>query len=197
MEKKELRRYIKQEFSNRLENEKKSLLKENDALTRIIVDSEAYCLCDIILSYSALPDEVNLYDINAMALLAGKTVALPRISRNGKKMAFYYSKSKSQRVKRGYCGIFEPDWHWKKLSFRKLKNKRVLVLVPGRAFDKDGYRLGRGKGFYDKYLTKLKKASCKSLDLCGVAFKFQVLDKIPVDDYDIKLDSVYFLPSFE
>lgn len=197
MNKKELRKNIKQQFTEKLANESESLYNENSSIEKLIINSELFIQSDVILSYFALPDEVNLFTVNKTGLFKNKLVALPRIAKNGKKMDFYFSKNQSQKVQRGYCGIFEPDWHWKKLTKRQLKNKNVLVLVPGRAFTKDGYRLGRGKGFYDKYLAQLKKASCKSLVLCGVAFNFQIVNEVPADEHDIKLDSVYFLPSFE
>ena len=59
------------------------------------------------------------------------------------------------------------------------ENKLDLVLVPGVAFDKDGNRLGTGKGFYDRYLKKLKP-----IPRIGLAFEAQMLDQLPKDDYD-------------
>lgn len=197
MNKKELRKNIKHLFVEKIANESESLNTENSSIEELIINSELFIQSDVILSYFALPDEVNLFTVNKTGLFNNKLVALPRITRNGKKMHFYFSQKQTQKVQKGYCGIFEPDWHWKKLTKRQLKNKKVLVLVPGRAFTKEGYRLGRGKGFYDKYLVQLKKASCKNLSLCGVAFHFQIVNDVPVDNHDIKLDSVYFLPSFE
>lgn len=59
-----------------------------------------------------------------------------------------------------------------------------LIIVPGLAFDTSCNRLGRGKGFYDRFLT-----SCKALKI-GLAFDFQVLDSIPITPQDIKMDMV-------
>ena len=71
----------------------------------------------------------------------------------------------------------------KKLSFPdNIGEKIEVVIVPGLAFDLEGYRLGRGGGFYDKFLPLL---NCLKI---GVAFDFQVVEKLPREDHDAKLD---------
>ncbi|OPJ55235.1 5-formyltetrahydrofolate cyclo-ligase [Alkalithermobacter paradoxus] len=78
-------------------------------------------------------------------------------------------------------GIREP----KREFIRKVnKNEIDLVIVPGVAFDKNGYRLGYGGGFYDKFLSDL---NCITV---GIAFEFQIFDCIPKEDHDIKLDYI-------
>lgn len=59
-----------------------------------------------------------------------------------------------------------------------------LIIVPGRAFDKKGNRLGRGKGYYDRFLLDKR---CPSI---GLAFNVQCLENIPVDDHDVSLSYV-------
>jgi 5-formyltetrahydrofolate cyclo-ligase len=59
-----------------------------------------------------------------------------------------------------------------------------LVLVPGVAFDLSGNRLGRGKGFYDQLLAKISGVKC------GVGYDFQLLEKIPAEPHDAKVDFV-------
>lgn len=61
-------------------------------------------------------------------------------------------------------------------------DKVDLVIVPGMAFDRRMNRMGRGKGYYDRFLKKLNAPKM------GVCFDFQLLDKIPFDDDDIKMD---------
>ena len=65
-----------------------------------------------------------------------------------------------------------------------------LVIVPMLAFDDKKNRLGYGKGFYDRYLSKLKKLN-KKMEAIGVAFSFQNYKKIPSSKYDFKLNSVF------
>jgi 5-formyltetrahydrofolate cyclo-ligase len=63
-------------------------------------------------------------------------------------------------------------------------NKFDLVLVPGAAFDLNGSRLGRGQGFYDRLLEKVSGVKC------GVAYDFQLLEKIPTEPHDAKVDFI-------
>ena len=65
-----------------------------------------------------------------------------------------------------------------------------LVIVPMLAFDDKKNRLGYGKGFYDRYLSKLKKLN-KKMEAIGVAFSFQKYKKIPSSKFDFKLNSVF------
>ena len=59
-----------------------------------------------------------------------------------------------------------------------------IVLVPGSAFDKRGFRVGYGKGYYDNFLRKLKALKI------GLCMDFQIVDEIPNKDWDVKLDKV-------
>jgi len=61
-----------------------------------------------------------------------------------------------------------------------------LGIIPGMAFDLQGNRLGRGKGYYDKLLKVL------NLETIGVCFSFQLVDKVPSDTFDIAMDSVIY-----
>ena len=63
-----------------------------------------------------------------------------------------------------------------------------LIIVPGVAFDRHGNRIGRGKGYYDRFL-------CQHLDVkrIGICFDFQLVDEVPTDPLDIKMDEVISL----
>ena len=75
------------------------------------------------------------------------------------------------------------------------KNKIInpdLILVPLLAFDKKGYRLGYGKGFYDRGIRALRKE--KDILAFGVAYDWQEVSKVPRDEFDVCLDGI-FTPS--
>ena len=63
-----------------------------------------------------------------------------------------------------------------------------VAIIPGMAFDRHGNRLGRGKGYYDRFLPLLPTRVFK----IGVCFPFQLLDDIPMEEHDIKMDVVFF-----
>ena len=93
----------------------------------------------------------------------------------------FFSWKKNEVLYVGEFGILEP-----------LKSKPKipdLILVPILAFDKNKYRLGYGKGFYDRYLNKyLKKFN--NIFTVGIAFSFQRHDNLPVSQKDVKLDYI-------
>jgi len=78
----------------------------------------------------------------------------------------------------GYGGIKEPRGN-------VYEGKIDVVIVPAVAFDIHGYRLGYGKGYYDRFLPKIEPVI-----KVGLAFDFQILDKIPHDPYDVKIDYI-------
>jgi len=61
-----------------------------------------------------------------------------------------------------------------------------LAIIPGVAFDRDNNRLGRGKAYYDKTLHRLKGKA----ELIGICYDFQLVDKVPTEPHDVKLDGV-------
>lgn len=79
-------------------------------------------------------------------------------------------------------------------AFSPLSNSHIggldLILMPGLGFDKNGNRLGRGKGFYDLYLQRCMRHSKGKPYTIALAFKEQLCEQIPVDDTDILLDEV-------
>ena len=93
----------------------------------------------------------------------------------------FFSWKKNEVLYVGKFGILEP-----------IKSKPKipdLILVPILAFDKNKYRLGYGKGFYDRYLNKYLK-KFKNIFTVGIAFSFQRHDNLPVNQKDVKLDYI-------
>lgn len=66
------------------------------------------------------------------------------------------------------------------------------MLVPGLAFTADGHRLGRGKGYYDKYLNKCNTNNSRHLTTLGLAFTEQLVDFIPTDEHDMMVHNVFY-----
>ena len=155
-----------------------------------IIGSEQYKNASEIYAYMALPDEVALIDVIKQAILDGKRVALPKIiSKDDGVMEFYYldsQKALGEQTSGGAYGILEPD---ETLPASPDSTSKTLILVPGRAFTKEGDRLGRGKGYYDRFLAKKR---LPNVTIAGVCFGFQILETLPVEENDFKMDSVFF-----
>ena len=120
--------------------------------------------------------EINVLKILEDKYMRKKNILLPVIEENNRMNFFPWKKNHALLVNK--FGILEPI-----KTKCKIPN---LILVPILAFDRNKYRLGYGKGFYDRYLKKYLKKFSNILTV-GVAFSFQKHHKIPIDKNDVKL----------
>jgi 5-formyltetrahydrofolate cyclo-ligase len=123
--------------------------------------------------------ELNVLKFLEIDYIKDKKILLPVIEK--KNNMNFYTWSKNQVLFVNKFGILEPD-----KTTVKIPN---VILVPILAFDKSKYRLGYGKGFYDRYLNKFLN-KFKNIITVGVAFSFQKYHKLPRDITDVKLDYV-------
>ena len=164
-----------------------------------IIESADYLESTLLLAYMPLGDEVDILPVIKNALENNKKVFLPRIKPGTNQMDFYRY-FQSAATTQGSYGILEPqaDEAFNLLTFLKNNHaSRILVLVPGRAFTKDGKRLGRGKGFYDIYFSRLAEALAANpspqnfkIKKSGVCFAQQLLPDLPTTPDDVIMDSV-------
>ncbi len=179
---------IRAQIKKKLVTQQESFLQLSQKISKEIIESPNFRAATTILAYSPLADEVDISNVTNAALSAGKKVYLPKINPENNTMDFYPF---SQNLTTGSYGILEPETTLKPFSLSQTDN--CLVLVPGRAFTKNGLRLGRGKGFYDKYFSSVPS----NVHLCGVCFPFQILSEIPTTQQDVKMEKVFYLPSSE
>lgn len=131
-----------------------------------------------ILMYYSLHDEVNTHHAVNQLIASGKTVLLPRVV-DGENMEIRVHRNPDDLVP-GHYGIMGPTGE----TYTRYEDIDVAV-VPGMAFDQYGHRLGRGKGYYDRFLPKASHAY-----KIGVCFDFQKQETIPTDANDITMDCV-------
>jgi 5-formyltetrahydrofolate cyclo-ligase len=131
-----------------------------------------------ILFFAPLPGEPDIWPLLEEALRAKKTVALPRFSATSQTYLAARVRHLQSDISVGYFQIREPVARCAEVALSRLD----LILVPGMAFDLQGRRLGRGKGFYDRLLAEVHGVKC------GVAFDEQIVDAIPVGRLDVRLD---------
>ncbi len=137
---------------------------------------EAFQKARTIMIYWSMPDEVQTHDFVEKWYLQ-KQIILPSVCGDELELRIFEGKD---RMKEGqaFC-ILEPT-----TKFTDPEEIIDLIVVPGVAFDKENNRMGRGRGFYDKLLTK--SSACK----IGICFDFQLFEKIPVEHFDIPMDLV-------
>jgi 5-formyltetrahydrofolate cyclo-ligase len=132
--------------------------------------------------YVSFGGEVDTKRMIKAAQKSGKIVAVPVCKKNRVTIRPCILEDKTELVK-GTYGICEPA----RKKFVNLKDID-LVLVPGLAFDKQGNRLGRGKGCYDYFLKRLPKDT----PTIGLAFDFQILSCLPATISDVKVQRLIF-----
>lgn len=195
MTKNELRKLLKSELSAVSADEKVDASKKACSLFFEFVMKNDF---DIVLSYIDLKNEISPLEINRALMMQNKIVAVPKVVPKTQNMNFYILDNSieiSEQVKTGSFGINEPVAKKENLfNAENFMQKKICVVVPGVAFGRKGQRLGHGMGFYDIYLSDLKKKCAQnncSLFLAGLCFDFQIKENIPVDENDIFMDSVF------
>jgi len=140
--------------------------------------------------YIPMGGEVDTRFIVSRAYREGKQVAIPRME--GEDLAFYFYDGRTESLLPNQFGILEPDPAWKPVDPFVPTGKRLLILTPGLAFDRQGRRLGRGKGFYDRFLCGLRKAHPAGSGswAVGLAFAEQLVERVPVSDHDELLEGI-------
>ncbi len=136
---------------------------------------------DTVFIYCSMGSEVDTSAIIAAALEMGIVVAVPRCSdRNGSMDFFIITDTQNQLIE-GMYSIMEPD---PEKCVEAEDSANSICIVPGLAFDKNGYRIGYGKGYYDRFLSNFKG---KSIGLC---YKECLCDTLPFDKYDCKVNVI-------
>lgn len=133
-----------------------------------------------ILFFAPLPDELDVWPLLEESLADGKIVALPFFDPGKKTYSARWINNPAQEIVAGKFGVREPLSTCAQIPLEEFN----LILVPGMAFDLHGNRLGRGRGFYDRLLKTAGGIKC------GVAYDFQLLDKIPTEPHDAKVDFI-------
>ena len=140
--------------------------------------------CSTIMTYVDFGKEVRTVPLISELFNQRKHVVVP-FCENDEIQLFRLKNLKE--LAPGYFGILEPKIELRRQSDRRVQlNELNLILVPGVAFDPHGGRLGRGKGFYDRFLKKIPKNTLK----IGLAFDWQMFDVIPTSENDQYIDIV-------
>jgi 5-formyltetrahydrofolate cyclo-ligase len=188
--------YSKKAMKKNAKQELRSFLKsknlERGKASANIKKIPAYKKAHTIFLFLSLKDEIDTKPLLEQALKDGKKIALPKIlSTKTNEMSFFYLDKQfpiDMQIEKGAYEIFEPKTSLEEAKQEEL-TKNDLVFFPGLAFSKDGKRLGRGKGFYDRYFFDLWKNPNRP-QLIGLCYENQIVNTIPTDSYDISMDAL-------
>lgn len=131
-----------------------------------------------IMLYCSLPDEPDTHSLIKKLSEKGKRIVLPVVT--GPETMELREYSSTADMRKGAFGILEPTG----TPFTGYDSIDTAI-VPGMSFDDSGHRLGRGKGYYDRFLPKMKKAYT-----IGVCFDFQKEKAVPAGELDFTVDEV-------
>lgn len=190
----------KQELRKEIRNRKRQFSQDQlgelslSAISKLRKHPKVMAAHTLLLYYS-LPDEVNTHEWIDELVTEGKRVLLPVVV-NDKDMVIREYTGKHDLAE-GSFHIMEPIG---KLFTEEKYPEIEVAIIPGMSFDDGGHRLGRGKGYYDRFLTKLrgmegnhserKEADGTEVYKIGICFGFQKLQEIPFESHDILMDEV-------
>ena len=172
--------------------DEESRQQKSEEIAKKILEADWFKEADIVLSYHAFRSEVEVDALNRAVLTQGKKLYLPKTYVKEKQIRFFEITDLS-KLKRGYQKIWEPTGEEPEFSFETVKEeqKKVLMIMPGTAYDARGYRMGYGGGYYDRYLNA-HEAEWKMIDFMTVfaAFSEQKMILIPGERCDVKPDVI-------
>jgi 5-formyltetrahydrofolate cyclo-ligase len=189
-EKKEFRKKIKLQLSQLEEN---FFIQKSEEICKNILSWEIYQKAKTILFYMPLKTEPNIFKVIEDSFYQKKECYIPKITDEITMNFFLLEKEKSilEQVESGFYGILEPKENLPLLQIEDLQKKDdIFIFVPAMAFDKDKNRIGKGKGFYDRFLSKILENSKGNITLAGISFDCFIFDKIPTEKNDMKVDYI-------
>ncbi len=151
---------------------------KSQAACSLLLVSPEFQIADVIMIYLSTPSEVDTAAIALRAWQRGKTVVAPKVSWEQRRMLPVEITTLSSGLMVSGPGIREPATG-KPVPINMID----LVIVPGLGFTRDGRRIGRGMGFYDRFLSQPEFTG----NSCGLAFEEQVVENLPVLDHDMPL----------
>ena len=147
------------------------------------LSSDEYRASKVILAYVSMASEVDTSYIIERSLEDGKKVAVPYIDTLNQEIVASELISIDNLVDGPY-GTKEPqNGPARAIEFEEIE----LIVIPAIAYDRNNMRLGRGKGYYDRFLSDERLSSSKKI---GLAFHFQVVDLLPSDPHDVPVTRV-------
>ncbi len=180
MDKKEIRKVISKRRKSMSENEVK---EKSEIIIDKLMNTEEFKKAKNLMVFLSFDNEVYTFDFIEKAISMGKKVIVPYTVKETYEIIPTLLKNIEEDLEVSTYGYMEP----KKDKIQPILEENIdMTVVPGLAFDEKMNRIGFGKGYYDRYLAKTKKES-KNI---AIAYDYQVLEEIPSEDFDVKMDYI-------
>jgi 5-formyltetrahydrofolate cyclo-ligase len=180
IKKKELREQLLERL---LSLTKEELKRRSKNVERLLSSLPIYKKAKVVMAYYPLKGEVDVLEMIGKDLKT-KRFCFPVVNLEKKELEICEVKDLGEDFVSGPFGVRQPDRkRTKKIDIEEID----MIIVPGLAFDREKNRLGRGAGFYDRFLKRINPPTKK----IGIAFEFQVLENLPIHPpVDEKVDTV-------
>ena len=180
MSKEEIRKKI---LKKRLSLSPEEIKNESQKVLSNLAETTEYINSQNIMFYVATRSEVQTEEMIKMSIKMGKNVFVPIILLECINLTPSKMFDFDIELEKGNKGILEP----KKEYHRLFAPENIdLIIVPGVAFDSDGNRIGRGFGYYDNFLRKVRP----STKIIALAFEMQIVKKVLTDKNDIPVHKI-------
>lgn len=156
-------------------------LEKSRKIMSMLKETAAFKKADNIMCFVSFASEVYTHDFIKECIKSGKNVIVPYIDKEKDTMELSLIKSFFE-LESGFFGILEP----KKETIRDFPKEELdIIVTPCVAFDSEKYRIGYGKGYYDRFFAKGAGGT-----KIGVCFSENLVDNMPRDEFDIPVDMV-------
>lgn len=145
-----------------------------EGLAVLLREWEGWSEVRTVFSFLSTAEEIDTAPIHRLALFHGKALGLPRIRENA--LTFHRVRRPAAIRSKNRYAIREPSAALPSVT----ADARTLILVPGMAFDRSGRRLGRGGGYYDRFLAEMGWATT-----IGLCHSSQIVDRVPAGPNDV------------
>ena len=178
MEKKKIREQI---LDNKEKMDEITLKSYSDSIIDQLYNTDYYKKSKTIMTFISFGAEVDTHEFIKTSIANGKRIVVPITIPETKQLKLSQVLD-FNHLEIGFYNILTP----KKEFIRYVDPSEVdLIIVPGVAFDRDGYRIGYGGGYYDRFLSKLDHVTKISL-----AFDMQLIPKVPHESFDIAVNYI-------
>lgn len=186
MDVKEKKKRIRQELLKKLRSQDKEQRRlKSEKIKGRLYAHEKFKEADTVMFYISEDFEVDTEQMIRDSLKSGKKIAVPITVVSQNKLIASLLIDFDKELSKGPYGILQPKSDFvRPVPLRKID----LIIVPGVAFDSRGYRLGRGTGYYDRFLSNIPENALT----IGLAFDFQLVDNIPTSSHDIAVKEIIF-----
>lgn len=157
-------------------------VSKSQAICRTLISTPEFITARVIMVYLDARGEVRTDGIIRYCWDNGKRVAVPVCVPKTHQLLASELMSFNE-LQNGFYNIREPKQEYIRLIS---PDQLDLIIVPAVAYDRRGYRIGYGGGYYDRFLSSISR----TMPLVGIAFDLQIIEAVPVEDFDIPVNMV-------